>query len=129
MQPQGTALVNSDYFTQLTADVNAIDACADLQVLVTNAMATLQAEISGIEGQIAALLPLITPPTSLSGVIGWIGRFTAPMLISYQNYAAQLTQTLAEIATLATAIEHAASRLTNCSITTPAMSLATPPVI
>jgi hypothetical protein len=119
MQPQGTALVNTAYFTQLTADINAVNGCADLQLLVNLAMATLQAEITAIEAQIASLLPLITMPTDLGSVISWITNFATPLIKPYANYIAQLEQTLAAITALVAAIEKAAARLVNCHITVP----------
>jgi hypothetical protein len=119
MQPQGTSLVNAEYFAQLTADINAINGCAELQLLVNAAMATLQAEITAIEAQIASLLPLITLPTNLASVISWIAAFATPMIKPYLNYIAQLEQTLAQIAALASAIEAAAARIEHCTITIP----------
>ena len=124
MQPQGTALLNAAYFDQLTADINKIDACAQLQAVVNAAMATLQAEVNAIEAQIAALLPIITVPTSLGGVIDWISKFVAPQLKTYLNYIAQLEQTLEAIARLAQAAQAAADRLTHCSVTVPPIQVA-----
>ena len=124
MQPQGSSLVNAAYFEQLTADVNAIDGCAALQAIVNAAMATLQAEVTAIETQIASLLPLITLPTNLGQVITWIANFATPLIKPYLNYIQQLEQTLAAIAQLTQAIEAAAKRLEHCSITVPAIVVA-----
>ena len=123
MQPQGAAVVNTAYFDALTAEINAIDTCAALQAIVNTAMASLQAEVTAIESQIAALVPLITIPTNLAGVITWITNFAGPIIRTSENYAAQLTQTLAAIERLSSAIEAAAGRLTSCSISVPSISV------
>lgn len=123
MQPQGTALVNTAYFDSLIAQVNAIDLCADLQAFVNEIMASLQAEVTAIEAKIAALAPIITLPTDLASVITWITNFVDPEIQAALNYANQVTQLVAKIAELATAIENAAARLTSCTISIPAITL------
>lgn len=123
MQPQGTGLVNTAYFDSLTAQINGINLCADLQAVVNEVMETLQAQVNAIEAQIAALLPLITLPTDLASIITWIGHLAAPYIEAYNNFIAQLAQVLAKIAALVTAIENAAARITHCSITVPPITL------
>lgn len=123
MQPQGTAPVNADYFDKLTTQINSIDLCADLQALVNGVMASLQAEISAIEEEIAAILPLLTIPTDLGSVITWITNFIAPMQAAYTKFVAQLAAMLAKITALTDAIASAASRITSCSITIPPITL------
>ena len=122
MQPQGTALVNTQFFADLTAQVNAIEICADLQAVVTAAMASIQAQVTAIQQQIVALLPLTTIPHDLPSVITWISNLAGPYVIAHDNYIAQLAQVLAAIGSLVTAIENAASRMTSCSITIPAVA-------
>ena len=125
MQPEGTAIVNTGYITQLTARVNAISgtgACAELQSAVNAGAASIQADLTAIRTQIAALSPLITPPTSLGAVIAWIGHFSNPLIAASNTYIAQLTAVLAAVTDLETAIANAAARLTSCTITIPPMT-------
>jgi prefoldin subunit 5 len=121
MQPQGTGLLNAAYFAALTAEINSIDVCAELQAFINEIMATLQAEITAIEAQIAALLPLIVLPTSLEAVIAWIAAFAGPVILAYENYVAQLAAALAQITALVAAIEAAAARIENCAVTVAAI--------
>ena len=137
MQAQGIAVVNTGFFDEVAAHINGIaaqasqefkliettfgDAAAqieavtakvaeieaELQGVVTRAMASIQAEVSAIEAQAAALLPLITMPHDLGSVISWITNFATPMIKPYLNYTAQLSQTLAAIASLQSAIRNA----------------------
>lgn len=123
MQPQGTALVNTAYFDSLIAEINSINLCADLQAVVNQVMASLQAEISGIEAQIAALAPIITLPTDLPSVITWITHFVDPQITAAANYAIQVEQMVAKISALASAIESAAARLESCTITVPTITV------
>jgi len=85
MQPQGTALVNTAYFSDLTAQINATNVCTELQALVNSIMAMLQAEVTAIKAQIAALLPLLSLPTDLGSVITWITHFAGSMSTPYTN--------------------------------------------
>lgn len=119
MQPEGTAPVNTAYFAALTDRINGIDGCAELQSAVNDVMASLQAQVTAIEHDILALLPLISLPTDLGSVIAWIGHLAAPYIETYNNYLTQLTQVLAAIAALAEAIENAAARIEHCTITVP----------
>jgi hypothetical protein len=119
MQPQGTGLVNAQYFAELTAQINSINVCSDLQEAVNVAIATLQVQVTEINVQISLLLPLITLPTDLGSVISWITNLAGPYIVAYNNYITQLTETLAAIAALTTAIENAAARIESCSITVP----------
>jgi prefoldin subunit 5 len=119
MIAQGSSGFDAAYFNSLTQEINSIDGCAALQALVNEAMASLQAQISAIEHEIAKLLPIITIPTDLPSVITWITNFIAPELAAYNAYLTQLTSMLAAITNLVTAIENAAARLEGCSITVP----------
>ena len=125
-RPGGSApLVNTAFFDNLTAQVNALDVCSELQALADEAMAALQAQITAIEQQIAALLPVITiPEANLGAIITWITNFVAPYIAASEAYAAQAAQMATSIAALASAIENAASRITHCTVTVP--SIVTP---
>ena len=127
MQAQETSPVNQQYFTDLTQQINMIAAdgllpCAEIQALVNEAAASIQAELTAIRGQIAGLTPLTTIPTSLGGVISWITNFVKPILKAVATYEAQLTSLLQSVATLEAAITAAAKRCINCNITMPPIS-------
>lgn len=119
MQPQGSAIINQAWFDKTTAELNAIDKCADLQAIVNAAFATLSAEVAAVRAQIAALLPLLTLPTSLGAIISWISSFGTGLTAPYLKYVAQLAQLLSNIATLTAAATAAAGRILNCAITVP----------
>jgi hypothetical protein len=121
MQPEGTALVNTSYFAELTARVNAINVCSDLQEVVSSVMASLQAEVTSIERQISSLLPLTTIPTDLGSVISWITNMATPYIAAYNNLIAQQAAVLAAIAELTSAIDNAASRIEGCVVTVPSI--------
>ena len=124
--PQGASLIDTAYFNSLTAQINAINVCSELQAVVNEAFSTLQNEKNAIEAQIEALLPalaLLELPTDLGSVISWIGNLVTsvinPLVLPYTNYATQLVQQAEAVANLITAIENAAARIKSCSITIP----------
>lgn len=129
MQPQGTAPTNPDVFQQLTAEVNQITVCADLQAFVARAFATISAEEAAIQSQIAALAPILKlltiPAVNPAAIVSWISDFISGFLTPYYKpqvtLLAQLTQLATEVAALTAAIEAAASRITNCSVLVPAI--------
>jgi phage-related protein len=129
MLAQGTSQSDGDYFTALTARINAIDVCSELQEVVDEAMASIQAEKNAIEAQITALLPilnLLTLPTDLPSVLTWISNLVnhliGPIVVPYETYLAQVTTLISEVSALATAIENAANRIKSCSITIPPLT-------
>jgi hypothetical protein len=121
MQPQGTGVFNTTYITDLTDEINSINGCAELQLVVNEAAAQLQVELTAIRAQIATLLPLVTLPTSLGSVISWITSFASPLIQEYEHYIAELSAALSAITALEAAIANAARNLTNCTITIPPM--------
>lgn len=129
MQPQGTALLNAAFFASLTAQAQNIETCAELQALATTAMASIQAEKNAIEAQITALAPilaLLTAPTSPTAAVTWIANFITgvltPQYKPYLNYATQLTDLAASIASFTSAIESAAALIPSCTVTVPPLS-------
>lgn len=129
MAVQGASVIDTEFFESLTAQINAINVCSELQTVVNEAFATLQAEKNAIEAQIANLLPILalaTLPTDLGSVITWIGNLATslinPIIIPYANYANLLIQQATAIANLVTAIENAASRIESCSIEIPTIT-------
>lgn len=125
MIPQGTSLIDTSYFDNLTAQVNAIqggNACAELQKIINDAGASIEAELTAIRDQIAKILPLISLPTSLGSVIAWISSFAAPMIAAYANLLATEAAVLAAVGRLESAVAAAAGRLVSCSITLPSIT-------
>ena len=126
MLPQGTSLINTKYFDDLTDQINRIDGCAELQALVSTITADMQAQINSLGQQITILAPLIIVPGSLGGVITWISNFVNSIMPTYLAAIATITQTIAAVEKLTAALENAASRITHCSIT---VNPLTPPPI
>jgi hypothetical protein len=116
---------NAEFFTNLAAQIENTDSCAELQTLVDRAFAQLadvNAFIATQQALLAPLASLLTAPTDLSEVITWItGTITVftNMYAPYAKYATQLTELVAAVASLTTAINDAAARIGDCSITIP----------
>lgn len=133
MQGQGQIPFNKAYFDALSARVNRTTDCSELQALVAEAFASIQAQSDAITAQLAALTPmlaLLNVPTSLGAVISWVGNFITSFLQPYLKpqitYAQQLTELAAAIAELTAAIQHAAGNIEFCTVTVPPV---TPPTI
>ena len=132
-----SAPLNTAYFTNLTAQINAASSCAELQALATVAVDSLNDLTASISAQTDILQPvlaLLTPPTNPTAVITWVENFITdyltPQLVSYTNYVAQLSAVAIEAAALITAIENAAANIGSCSITIPTFnpgSIPSPP--
>jgi hypothetical protein len=129
MNPQGSTALNSEFFTDLIAQINAIDLCADLQVVVNEAFASLSAVKAAIEAEIASLDPILAlltaPGANLGAIVTWIeGLIThvlTPYTIPIATYTAQLAQLASQIAAVIAAVEAAAARIVNCTITIPSI--------
>lgn len=125
--PQGTGVINPQYYSKMIEQIDAVGngpgtgACAEIQLIVNQVSATINAQLAAIRAEIAKLLPLITPPSSLGSVITWLGHFSEPLIKQYNDFVADLAATLAQIGELEAAIARAAARLTSCSITIPPM--------
>lgn len=130
MNPQGSSIINTQYFDKLTQQINSINTCAELQIVVNQAMATFQAQITALEQQLIDLLPaqaLLTVPHDLASVITWItgmiNMTVGPLYQTYLTYTAQLTALLGAIANLTAAMENAATRIEHCTIVIPPIDL------
>lgn len=127
MIPQGSTLINNDTFTNMTASIHACKTCDQLQALVNDSFASLDALKAGVQSELDKLLPalslLTAPSASPTAIVTWINNFITntltPMVKPTITYAAQLSATLAQIAQVTADIEAAASSLTSCSITIP----------
>lgn len=128
MQPQGS-IFNTDHINALVDRINATQQCGELQELVNEVYASMQAQLDAIGAQLAALQPLLDllkVPTSLDAIISWlrnfITAFLGPYVAAYAKYAAQLAAVIIAIEQLTAAIEAAARRLTTCSIAVPSLN-------
>lgn len=127
MIPQGSTLVNTDYFTNIINSIDGTQTCAELQGFVNTAMASINTVKANIESELAELLPVLaitTPPgANPAAIVTWITDFISttvtPLIKPTTTYAAQLTETLAQIDNVVTAINAAADRITSCTITIP----------
>lgn len=124
MIPQGSEILNTQYFTDITAAMSAAESCAELQALVTEAMASINAFEAGINADLAAMLPmlsLLTAPTSPGAAISWITNYIStiltPYLKPYITLGTQLTDLLAQIATLTALIPTLSAKFPSCDIT------------
>jgi len=104
MIPQGTSLVNAAFFTASVDAVNAATSCAALNAASSDAVASLEAEITTVTAQISLLAPLIVSPTDLPSVLTWIGSVIAPMVTTHTNCIAQLAELNTRLTTLTAAI-------------------------
>lgn len=114
---------NADYIDALTAKINSVDLCADLQDAVDGVMAELQEQADGLVAELekyAPLLALLTIPINPAEVITWIQNFiTTKLTMEIQPYYVMLDQQIAlitAIANLTAAIEAKAASIGSCSI-------------
>lgn len=133
MQAQGQLPFNKAYFDALSARVNRTTDCSELQDLIAEAFASIQAQSDAITSQLAAITPLLAllnVPNSLGSLISWVGNFITSFLKPYLKpqitYALQLAELAAAIAELKAAIQQAAGNIKFCTVTVPAVT--TPPI-
>lgn len=127
MIPQGSTLINTETFTSITESVNSANSCAELQAIVSSAMASVNVVKDNISSELAKLTPILaitTPPgANLGAIVTWITDFISttvtPMVKPTITYADQLTATAAQIASLTAAINAASAKFPSCSITIP----------
>lgn len=122
-------LLNLEYFTNLTLQINATESEIGLQVLVNTVFADLSVLESTITSQLAFLAPinvLLTPPgANFSDIINWITGMIGVLTLMYQPFitmTAQLPALTIQIAALTAAIE-AQATLKGFSITIPTISI------
>lgn len=127
MVPQGSSLINTDQFVNTINAINSVKECAQLQSLVNDAFASINAVEANIKAELAKLMPVISltapPGASPGAIVSWITAFISttltPLIKPTLTYVAQLSATLDEIAKVEAAISAAAARLTSCTITIP----------
>ena len=123
------APLNTAYFTNLTAQINAASSCAEIQALATIAVDSLNDLTASITAQAAVIAPelaLLTVPTNPTAVVAWVSNFITdyltPQLASYTAYVAQLDALAIEAPAIIAAISAAAASIGSCSITIPTFS-------
>lgn len=129
MIPQGSQIVNLQYFESLTKRAQNIGSCDELQAFSSEAMASLQAHLAAINAQLAELQPilaLLSPPSaSPTAIVTWLTSFITSFLTPYVKptitYASQLTEISAQIALVVAAINGKAASFPSCSISLPTL--------
>ena len=129
MVPEETEVVNVQYFQALVARAETIVTQSALQELVDEAFGTLNEVFGAIGAEVAALTPivaLLSPPTSPSAVVGWVGNFIAlqlqPQLYPVvTSYVAQVAALTTQVGALTQAIEKQAEAIAGCVVTIPTL--------
>lgn len=126
MNPQGTAPINTSYYTAMTTRVNAAKSCGELQALAKQLMDSLNAESGALTAQLAFLQPLealLSAPTDLPKLLTWVSTFIntvlRPMYAPYLTLVAQLPLREAAVAELLAAIAAKAASFDSCTVTPP----------
>ena len=137
MAEDASSIINTEYFTNLKAQIASISVCSELQEFSDEIMAEIQEQIDGINDQLSSILPihaLLSVPTDLGSVISWVQNMITdvitPLYKPYLSYIAQLEAMVTQVTELVSALEAAASSITSCSITAtpPTITIPTPPV-
>lgn len=126
MIPQGSEILNLEYYVALNAQMNKARTCAELQALVNEALPSIAATKAAIEAEMAELLPmlaLLSVPTDPTAVVTWVSNYIShiltPYLRPYTVYGAQLAALTSQIATLEALINTKASEFVACIIDIP----------
>lgn len=128
MIPQGSNLINPEFFAELERRAGAVQTCAELQAFTDDALASLNASLAGINQQLALLAPILAlltaPGADPSKIVTWIKdfitAFLAPYVKPYTTYAAQLAALAAAIAQLSATLQARASLFDGCDLSIPA---------
>lgn len=113
----------TDFISSLTARVESVGSCEDLQEQSAKLLAPLEDLIQSFTEQInslATLVPLMAVPTDPASAQAWIGAFIATRIAPMQESAvkaqSQIPEVVAALAELTNAIQSKASEFNNCSI-------------
>jgi len=133
MNPQGSSTINLDWLDSIQDALNNITICSDIQALIDEIFATLDALMQAMYDQIDKLLAwlaLIEIPT-IEDIITWVTdfimAFIEPQTGAYLKYLEQLEAYAAAIAALIDAIAAIELTIPDCSLTVSAPDFATPP--
>lgn len=127
--PQGSEIFPTEVITSLTAQVNAVSSCAQLQEVAIEAieevLAPMKDAIAAELEQYAPLLALLSIPTNPTAVVTWVENlildYLTPQFKPYISLASQLVALAAAVATLTDAINSKMAEFESCSITIPPM--------
>jgi hypothetical protein len=119
--------INTDYFSALKQQINNCTSCAELQMVATQAMSALNAQLAGITAQnatFAALQTLLTAPAANPDAIvtylsTFIELYLGPQLAAFAKLTAQVAALPIEIAAITEAITSKASSFSECSVSIP----------
>lgn len=127
MIPQSSVVLDTQWMANLTAQINAIDSCGELQRVANDAFASLAPVKAAINAEIAQLQPILAllavPTSTIGGIINWISGIITNVLIPlyapFPIYLQQLTILAEQVAALTAALQAAENRILNCQITIP----------
>src|ERR1700690_4356937 len=95
---QNTATIETQWLNNLTAKINSLNLCADLQAVINEVFAYIQARVTQIEALVATLAiveELLSIPTDLDAALTWIENcitlVIGPYYKQYLTCIAQLT--------------------------------------
>lgn len=120
----GTQVFNAGYISALASQIQNVTNCAALQILVQNALSSIEALIQAeIKNQLQILedfLPILNLPTDPLAILSWAEKLVLgtvlPQLKAYIAYAQQLIQTLQALQQLEQAIQQAEKNVIACAI-------------
>ncbi|NID15375.1 hypothetical protein [Luteibacter yeojuensis] len=124
MNPQGSALLNVDYFNNLQASIDGVSSCEELQQIASDAMASIAATQDAITAELAKLQPILVllsaPGLNPADIVSWITNFITSFLTPYTlptvTYVAQLEELASKISSLQAAFSAASLKFPNCHI-------------
>lgn len=127
MVPQGSSLIDTKYFEDLTQSVNNVQTCEELQALAAQAFASIDAAKAAIQLELEKIQPMLAllqgPSANLGQIVTYLNSLIAnlitPIVKPSITYNLQLTATLAALASLASAVQDAASRIGSCTVPGP----------
>jgi len=117
------AIVNTDYYDNIVAQIEAIPDCVTLQAQADKIIASLQEQLQAAQDQLAKVQPvlsLLDPPTSPDDVIDWINGLIEsvikPLAAPAVTYQLQIVEMVIGIARIVNALQNKADSITNCEI-------------
>lgn len=121
------AVINADYFAALTAQVNAVNSCAELQAVTDSALEAILAAQASATAQLATITPMLAllsaPGANLTALANYIQTlitaYLTPQLAPSVTLAAQLAATVTAIAALTAAINSKSAQFQSCTIVIP----------
>ena len=117
--------INMDYINSLKEQVENCESCDELQQASEAVLATLNAQLSAITDQIAALEPMLAIldlPTDPMAILGWasnlIDTLVKPMIAPIAEYQLQLVELSTSITDMIATIQAQSVKFPSCSVVT-----------